>query len=61
MMLPRLSLRRRKGTERPDPRHADLIFRRFFTLIGRLERPQRAAPETKARITRLDDPSHRPS
>lgn len=35
------------------------IFRRFFDLLGRLERgaPKSAdpAPETKARITRLDD------
>jgi hypothetical protein len=39
------------------------IFRRFFDLLGRLERGATkggdAAPETKARITRLDDTAPR--
>lgn len=37
------------------------VFRRFFDLIERFERPRGAdpAPEIKARITRLDDKPHR--
>jgi hypothetical protein len=39
------------------------VFRRFFDLIERLERPAREphppAPEVKARISRLDEPARR--
>ncbi len=43
---------------------AKAVFRRFFDLIGRFEQPlhrdvARPAPEVKARITRLDDETHR--
>jgi hypothetical protein len=42
--------------------HAE-VFRRFFSLIERLERPLNAAhppaPEVKARISRLDQPPRR--
>ncbi|MCA0400594.1 MAG: hypothetical protein LCH38_07240 [Proteobacteria bacterium] len=47
-----------------QPRSAESVFRRFFRLIERLEAAQEpqggAAPETKARITRLDNAPHRP-
>lgn len=54
----------RKAEETPAAGGARDVFRRFFDLIGRFERPlrrheARAAPEMKARITRLDDEPHR--
>lgn len=43
---------------------ADGVFRRFFDLIGRLERPlpyleTKSEPERKLRITRLDEDASR--
>lgn len=51
----------RKAEETPIAGGARDVFRRFFDLIGRFERPlrrheARPAPEMKARITRLDEP-----
>jgi hypothetical protein len=50
----------------PAPLTAPDIVRRFFSLIERFERPMRrlehkAAPERKARITRIDDEMNRKS
>jgi len=59
MNLLRLPVPARK--RQPDVSHGTRdVFRRFFDLIERLEKPRRpepvpSAPETKARITRLDD------
>lgn len=66
MIIPRLAILRRKPGIHSGRMDAEAIFRRFFALIGRLERPVRpagfAAPEIKARITRLDDEQpHRPN
>lgn len=53
----------RKAEEPSAAGSARDVFRRFFDLIGRFERPRwqetRPAPEVKARITRLDDEPHR--
>lgn len=44
-----------------EPARPKDVFRRFFDLIEQLERPRvhPPAPETKARISRLDDPKRR--
>jgi hypothetical protein len=61
MTLFRLTPRRERKSA-SAPLQAEAIFRRFFMLIARLERPhRRAAPEIKARITRLDEPPTRHS
>lgn len=63
----RLRLPPRKAMPADDAETGEIrrVFRRFFDLIGRLERPRRSgetgaeappAPEVKARITRLDPP-----
>ena len=62
----RLSLMPRKGGEASAHAGAKAVFRRFFNLIERIERPlrqraERPAPEVKARITRLDDDPYRKS
>jgi hypothetical protein len=50
---------RRKNPPEPEPGFG-AVFRRFFDLIERLDPPPEA-PETKARITRLDPVLHRPA
>jgi hypothetical protein len=52
------------ATARPAPeRQSREVFRRFFDLIEKLERPHKEghapAPEVKARISRLDDAPRR--
>lgn len=58
----------RSYAPQPAPeRQSREVFRRFFDLIERLERPRREeagkgawpAPEVKARISRLDDAPRR--
>lgn len=61
--LRRVLLPRKADQDSPATGARD-VFRRFFDLIERFERPfqareGRAAPEVKARITRLDDEPHR--
>lgn len=61
--LRRILVPRAAGQDSSPTRVKD-VFRRFFDLIERFERPfqareTRAAPEVKARITRLDDEPHR--
>lgn len=61
--LRRVLLPRNAGQD-SSPAGARDVFRRFFDLIERFERPfhareNRPAPEVKARITRLDDEPHR--
>lgn len=57
MFPSRLSARPQKTPVQPT-RPPGEVFRRFFDLIERMERPRRPehppAPETKARISRLD-------
>lgn len=54
----------RPNAMRAAPEHASReVFRRFFNLIEKLERPRREghppAPEVKARISRLDEAPRR--
>jgi hypothetical protein len=57
---------RRGGTGPPIAARADGLFRRFFELIERMERPQptletKSEPRRKLRVTRLDaDAERRP-
>jgi hypothetical protein len=57
---------RRTGIGPPVAERADGVFRRFFDLIERMERPQpkletKSEPPRKLRITRLDaDAERRP-
>ena len=62
----RLSLTPGKGEDASAQTGARDVFRRFFDLIERFERPlrpreERPAPEVKARITRLGDDLSRKS
>jgi hypothetical protein len=60
MTLFRLSTRRRKPSAPAKRQSAEAIFRQFFALISRLEKPHHVeAPEIKARITRLGEPGAR--
>jgi hypothetical protein len=57
---------RRGGAAPPVTERADGLFRRFFDLIERMERPQpkletKSEPRRKLRVTRLDaDAERRP-
>lgn len=55
----RLSGRPRAASAKPT--RPNDVFRRFFDLIEQMERPRAhpPAPETKARISRLDEPKRR--
>lgn len=62
MSTPRLTARPRSLSGDKARPHAE-VFRRFFDLIERMERPLSSAhppaPEVKARILRLDQPPRR--